>query len=399
MKYDFTTVTDRMGKDATCVDALGRPGVPGLPKEGFSAIPMWVADMNFPCAPCIVESMERRLSHPLFGYFAPSDEFYHAIIDWLNVRHGVKGLSKECIGYENGVLGGLVTAAGILCSKGDKILVHSPTYIGFTKSLQNNGYQLIHSPLYQDDQMIWRMDYEDMEQKIVNENIHCAVFCSPHNPTGRVWERGELERAMALFQKHDVYVIADEIWADIVTTGYTHITTQSVSTDARQRTIALYAPSKTFSLAGLVGSYHIIFNKRLRDRAEKEASLSHYNSMNVLSMHALIGAYSGKGQEWASQLCEVLTENIRVACDYFEKIDGITFSKPQGTYMLFIDCTKWCKNHQKTLDDLLKSGWDVGVAWQDGRPFHGSCHIRINLALPKQLLEEALSRLDQYVFE
>ena len=208
-------------------------------------------------------------------------------------RFDVTGIEVDAIkaGYENGVLGGVVSALNIFCSRGDNVLLHSPTYIGFTYSLENNGYNIVHSPLVKDENNVWRMDFEDMEKKIVDNRVHAAVFCSPHNPCGRVWERWELERAMELYKKHDVMVVSDEIWSDIILGGHRHIPTQSVSEDARSRTVAVYAPSKTFNLAGLVGSYHIIYNPVLRDRVEKEASLSHYNSMNVLSMHALLGAY------------------------------------------------------------------------------------------------------------
>ena len=266
-------------------------------------------------------------------------------------------------------------------------------------SLGNYGYEIVHSELKQDENGIWRMDFADMEKKIVDNKIHAAIFCSPHNPTGRVWERWEIEKAMELYKKHDVYVISDEIWSDLILTGYKHIPTQSVSEDAKMRTAAMYAPSKTFNLAGLVGSYHIIYNSWLRDRHGKESSLSHYNSMNVMSMYALLGAYEPEGYEWAEELCQVITGNVDYACDYIAKhFEGVTVCKPQGTYMLFIDCAGWLEKAGKTMDELLKAGWDVGVVWQDGRAFHGATHIRINLALPLSRVKEAFERLDKYVF-
>lgn len=165
------------------------------------------------------------------------------------------------------------------------------------------------------------------------------------------------------------------------------------------RTFAFYAPSKTFNLAGLVGSYHIIYNPYLRDRFLAASSKSHYNEANVLSMHALIGAYKDAGMEWVDELRHVLTENVDYACSFLaEHAHGIHVSRPQGTYMLFLDCEQWCKAHGKTMDELLKAGWDVGVAWQDGRPFHGTYGIRMNLALPLSRVQEAFARLEQYVF-
>ena len=399
MKFDFTSVLDRRGKDALAVDAIGADKMFPAPKDGFDIIPMWVADMNFPVAPSIQQAVSERLQHPTFGYYMPRTEYYDAIIRWHQEHNGVTGLEKEHIGYENGVLGGVVTALNVLCSKGDKVLIHSPTYIGFTFSLKDNGYDIIHSPLKLDDQGIWRMDLEDMERKLVEHKIHAAIFCSPHNPTGRVWERWEIEQAMALYKKHNVWVISDEIWSDLLLDDHQHIPTQSVSEDARNRTVALYAPSKTFNLAGLIGSYHIIYNDWLRDRCRKESGLCHYNSMNVLSMYALMGAYGEEGNQWLRQLRTVLSDNAAFACDYIrDHFDGVSVSRPQGTYMLFLDCEQWCKQSGKTMDELLKAGWDVGVYWQDGRPFHGPYHIRMNLALPLSRVQEAFNRLNEHVF-
>jgi len=401
MKYDFTSIIERRGMDALAIDG---PGVtewcpPVHPQKGFDLIPMWVADMNFATCPTIPKAIIERAEHPLYGYFDPREEYYDAIIRWQEKRNGVTRLTPECIGYENGVLGGVISALNTLCSRGDKVLLHSPTYVGFTHSLGDNGYQIIHSPLIKDENGVWRMDYEDMEQKIIKHNIHATVFCSPHNPSGRVWEAWELEKAFALFAKYDVFVISDEIWSDLTLPDYQHIPSQSVSEDARNRTIALYAPSKTFNLAGLIGSYHIIYNKRLRDRVNKESALCHYNSMNVLSMHALLGAYRPEGEEWVEELKQTLAGNIDYAYDYIRKnFSGVTLTKPQGTYLLFLDCTEWCEKHSKSLDKLLQAGWDVGVAWQDGRDFNGPCHIRMNLALPFSRVQEAFERLKQYVF-
>ncbi len=400
MKYDFTSILDRKGKDAIAVDMVGTPGSGyPAPREGFDVIPMWVADMNFPVVPTIQEYMIRRIQQPTFGYFLPQEAYFNAIIAWQKQHNGVEDLKKEHIGYENGVLGGVASALNVFCSRGDKVLLHSPTYIGFTGTLTNNGYRIVHSPLVRDAAGIWRMDFADMERKIVENKIHAAIFCSPHNPTGRVWERWEVEQAMELYRKHDVMVISDEIWSDIILDGHKHTPTQSVSADARARTVALYAPSKTFNLAGLVGSYHIIYDPVLKARCDKEASLSHYNSMNVLSMHALIGAYQPEGCERVQELCQVLTGNVAVACrDIAEHFDGVEVSRPEGTYMLFLDCRRWLEKNGKTLDDLLAAGWDVGVIWQDGRPFHGQTHIRMNLALPRSRVEEAFDRLKRYVF-
>ena len=521
MKYDFTSIMDRKGRDAIAVDMIGQPGgfAPEAPAPGFDVIPMWVADMNFPTAPGIIKAIMDRTAHPAFGYFQPREEYYDSIIRWQRERNGIgigtagkesssgdsgracspaysqsysqshyqssspepggksrvkdenavekapeasipipMALTRDCIGYENGVLGGVVSALNVFCSRGDSVLVHSPTYIGFTNTLKNNGYHIVYSPLIYEpcsaeaekedpaccqaenslkngaensaensaengaedsakengheksngqsaskkqtgERYHWRMDYEDMEDKIRRHHIHAAIFCSPHNPCGRVWSREELEKAFAIFEKYDVKVISDEIWSDIILNGHRHIPVQSVSQYARENTVALYAPSKTFNLAGLVGSYHIIYNRTLRERVRKEASLCHYNEMNVLSMYALLGAYTTEGMEWVDELRTVLTGNVRYATEYIRThFKGVTLAEPEGTYMLFADCTQWCLDHGKTLQELEHLCWQAGVALQDGKMFHGPCHLRINLALPLSRVQEAMDRLDRFVF-
>lgn len=396
MKYDFTSIIDREGKDALAVDVIPFKGAEI--KEGFSKLPMWVADMNFAVPPSIQEAVIKRVSHPAFGYFAPRKEYYQAIAGWHKDRYGNDMVSARNIGYENGVLGCLASAVNAFTAPGEAVLLHSPTYIGFTHVLEDNGRKIILSSLIQDKRGIWRMDYDDMDRKLKQNKIHFAIFCSPHNPAGRVWEREEIERAMEVYAKNDCIVFSDEIWADI-TLGRGHIPTQSVSEDAKQRTIAAYAPSKTFNLAGLIGSYHIVYNKYLKDRLDKQSELTHYNSMNVLSMYALLGAYTEDGKQWVDELNKVLSDNVDYAYDYIcRNFKGVTLAKPQGTYMLYLDCAKWCEEHGRTLDELILAGISVGVIWQDGRPFNNPWAIRMNLALPHSQVIEAFDRLDKYVF-
>ena len=402
MQFDFTSILDRKGMDAIAVAPEEDPyGIApkGTTKEGYDQIPMWVADMNFPTVPAICDAIIARAQHPAFGYFAPRKEYYDSIIHWHESRNGVKGLQKKHIGYQNGVLGGVLSALAVLCSAGDNVLVHAPTYVGFLEEVGMSGYHLIGSDLVKDEDGIWRMDYEDMEEKIRKHHIHTMIFCSPHNPTGRVWTREELEKAFEIFARHGVYVISDEIWSDLTLRGNRHIPLQSVSEDARNRTVAFYAPSKTFNLAGLVGSYHIIYNDYLRERIWRQSSLSVYNAMNVLSMHALIGAYSSDGSLWVDELRQVLTGNVDYAVDFIRaNFKGVEVSRPEGTYMLLLDCGEWLSEHGKSLDQLLLAGVEVGILWQDGRQFDRPDSIRMNLALPLSRVKEAMRRLKESVF-
>ena len=397
MDYDFTTVLDRAGHDCTAADVI--PFKNFTVDKGFSVIPMWVADMSFPVAPPILKAVQDRLSFPFLGYFPLSDEYYDSIIRWQSRRNGVTDLKREHIGYENGVLGGVSSAVQAFTNPGDKILIHSPTYVGFTHTMADLGREIVHSELKRDENGVWRMDYADMDAKLKEHDIHFAVFCSPHNPCGRVWERREIEKAMEIYAANNCIVVSDEIWSDIIMPGHRHVPTQSVSEDARRRTIALYAPSKTFSLAGLIGSYHIVYDPYLRHRLERRGDMSHYNSCNVLSMHALTGAYSREGEEWAEQMVAVVDKNFDYACGFIrDNFPGVRVMRPEGTYMLFLDVSRWLREHGLTLQELLRRGVGCGVIWQDGEAFIYPDSIRMNLALPLSQLQEAMERLRKYAF-
>ena len=397
MKYDFTTVLDRRGQDSTAADKIPFSDI--TVDEGFDTIPMWIADMSFPTAPPVMDAIYKRMEMPNFGYFPLPREYFDAIIRWQGRRNGVEGLLPEHIGYENGVLGGVSSALQAFTAPGDKVLIHSPTYVGFTHTLDDTGRCAVHSELVRDENGVWRMDYEDMDRKLKEHSIHFAIFCSPHNPCGRVWERWEIEKAMQVYKDNDCIVISDEIWSDIIMPGNRHIPTQTVSEDAKRRTIAFYAPSKTFSLAGLVGSYHIVYDKLLRDRLVRQSVLSHYNDPNVLSVRALVGAFSEEGEVWADEMIETIGGNIAYACDFIrDNFPGVEVMRPQGTYMLYLDCAQWCAEHGTDIHELQVRGVRCGVIWQDGEAFLRKNTIRMNLALPHCRLVEAFDRLKKYVF-
>ncbi|MDO5027888.1 MAG: aminotransferase class I/II-fold pyridoxal phosphate-dependent enzyme [Bacillota bacterium] len=395
-KFDFETIIDRSKSHARSLEAIPFEDIDY--KEGFSKIPMWVADMSFPTAPSVIEEIQKRLEHPIFGYFVTPDEYFDSIINWHKTRNGVD-IERENIAYENGVLGGVVSIAKVLASPGQNILVHAPSYVGFIKALTANGYHPVFSNLYLDEENVWRMDYEDMEKKIQENNIQTAIFCSPHNPSGRVWEREEIEKAYEIFKRNDVYVIADEVWSDLILDDNVHIPTWSINEDAKMRTITTYAPSKTFNIAGLIGAYHLVFNPYLRKRIEFELEKSAYNRQNVLSCAGIIGAYKDQGAAYVDELRKVLSKNKDYAYDFINKnFKGVKLSKPQGTYVIYVSTKEWEEAHKKTHDQVLRRGVEHGVIWQDGRPFMVDHTIRINLALPHDLLVEAFDRLDKYVF-
>jgi len=397
MQFDFDTILDRRGMDALAVDSSPDSSVE--PDPGLSRIPMWVADMSFPTAPAVVEAVRKRLEHPNFGYFQLPETYFDSIIRWHRLRNGVEDLKPEHIGYENGVLGGVCS---VICAKtqpGDPILVHAPTYVGFTGTLNRIGRTIVSSNLTRDADGIWRMDFADMEQKIREQGIKVVLFCSPHNPCGRVWERWEIERLVQLCETYDCTIISDEIWSDIIMPGNQHIPTQSVNETARRRTVALYATTKTFSLAGFVGSYHVIYDPELRAAVRRQGDFGGYNHCNVLSMHALTGAYSDAGMAWVDELCQVLDRNLRYVRTFMESnFPGVTMMQPQGTYMLWANIGSWCRAYGLEPAEVIRRGIRAGVMWSAGAGFGCAESIRINAALPFALVEEAMQRLKERVF-
>ncbi len=398
MRFDFDSIIERQGMDALAVDDLGNGWGPERPDDGFDFIPMWVADMNFATCPSITEAMIERIRHPLFGYYTPRREYYDKIIEWQSERNGHSGLLAEHIGYENGVHGCVTSAVNALTQPAEPILVHRPTYVGFGADIAGQGRVPVYTDLVPDEQGIWRMNFDEMDRLIREHGIRTVIFCSPHNPTGRVWEKWELEKAMEIFERRGCTVISDEIWSDIVYKGHRHIPTQTVSPWARAHTVAAYALSKTFNLAAMCGSYHIIYGDELRQKVTRWSARTNYNSQNVLTMHALLGAYTETGRAWVAELREVLEKNCRYMTDLLNGIDGVRVSMPQGTYMLFADLAGYCERTGKTQQEVVKKAWSVGVGWQDGVPFGGPCHVRINVALPFSRVQEAGERMRRYVF-
>ena len=398
MTYDFTSIMNRHGMDSIAVDGLGTdPGfAPDPPREGFDVIPMWVADMNFPTVPTIPQAIIERAKHPAYGYFSPTDDYYSSIIDWQSTRNGVTGLTREAIGYENGVLGGVISALTAFAAPGDGVLLHSPTYIGFTRSIENNGYRIVHSPLTLDERGVWRMDYEDMDRKLKEHHIHVAVFCSPHNPCGRVWERWEIEKAMEVYKANDCVVISDEIWSDLTLGNHQHIPTQSVSEDARNRTVAFYAPSKTFNVPGLGSSYVICQNPDLFVKYQDFVSGRELAEGHVFAYDGLISAYSGpEGEEWLAQALIYIQENIRfIDAELRRRMPKIKVIMPDASYLVFLDCRE-LNLSQKELVEFFVDG--ARLALNDGSIFgkEGEGFMRLNAGCPRSILERALSQLEE----
>ena len=393
MTYDFTSIMNRHGMDSIAVDGLGTdPGfAPDPPREGFDVIPMWVADMNFPTVPTIPQAIIERAKHPAYGYFSPTDDYYSSIIDWQSTRNGVTGLTREAIGYENGVLGGVISTLTAFAAPGDGVLLHSPTYIGFTRSIENNGYRIVHSPLTLDERGVWRMDYEDMDRKLKEHHIHVAVFCSPHNPCGRVWERWEIEKAMEVYKANDCVVISDEIWSDLTLGNHQHIPTQSVSEDARNRTVAFYAPSKTFNLPGFRTAAFIAANPVLKNAVHDMVVNNKAIGENICGTVAFCTAYE-QCAYYADQMVAYLEENRNLVEETLKDVNGIDVIHAEGTYLLWLDCRK-LNMSQEELDRFFVETVKLGL--NSGKSFgpEGAGFLRMNIACPRSTVKEAMNRI------
>jgi len=358
---------------------------------------MWVADMDFQTAPEILEALHSCVSHGIFGYTDTKKDYFDALANWEKTYFDWD-IEQDWLLQTPGVVNAIATGVRALTSPGDAVLITRPVYYPFSLAAKLTGRRLVNNALIRKEDT-YEMDFAGLEEMARDPRNKVLIFCNPHNPVGRVWSREELERLVEICAANHVFIIDDEIHNDLIMPGYRHTALPAVSPEASRICAYCTAPSKTFNLAGLVGSYHIIYNPWLRERVDKESALCRYNEMNVLSMHALTAAYSQEGVEWLDELRQVLAGNVDFACDYIaQRFEGVKVAKPQGTYMLFLDCADWCAAHGKTIDQLERMGWDVGVAWQDGRMFHGPCHIRVNLALPLSRVEEAFRRLDRYVF-
>ena len=391
MKYDFTSIIDRHGRDSIAVDGLKGDGFsPAPPKEGFDAIPMWVADMNFPTVPTIQQAIIERASHPAFGYFEAPPEYYKAIIRWQETRHGVTGLKPRHIGYENGVLGGVISALNCICSRGDNVLVHSPTYIGFTSSLKNNGYEAVHSPLVRDENGIWRMDYADMEKQLREKKIHAAILCNPHNPCGRVWERWELEKAMELYRKYDVYVITDEVYEHIVYAPHTH-TYFATLPGMWERTISCSSLSKTYSITGWRLGY-IIAPAEIIDRAKKVHDFLTVGAAAPLQEAVIPGLKFG--QDYYDDFLAKYTHKKELFLKGLDDLH-IVHNDPEGAYYVLMDVSEFGYDSDlKFCEDLARL---VGVGAVSGSSFFRepvNHLIRFHFAKKDETLLEALNRLE-----
>lgn len=359
--------------------------------EAEDVIPMWVADMDFACPPAVMDAVSERLLHPVFGYMQFPEEYYSSIIHWQKSRYSSSVLPEEIIPVLS-VLSGVAMAVQALSEKGDAVLVPTPGYHAFYNAIINNERRLVASPMRRTEDF-YELDLRLFEQQLIDERVKLVLFCSPHNPTGRIFTKEELYAVVEICHRHGVYLVSDEIHADM-TLGRKFTTIFDTGEKAHDIALALYSPTKTFNIAGLCTAYAVIKNSEIAKRFNRAILASGAKVKNTLGVSALIGGYQ-HGGAWVDELQEYILENERYAVEFINKnIPGAHAYLPDATYFLWIDFGDTGFSPEEIIQRVV---YGAHVAVTRGTEFieGGDSFVRMNCACPKSLLKEALERLEK----
>ncbi len=383
MKYNFDEQIDRSNTNAVKYDF--RDKVFGT-KE---VLPMWVADMDFKTPDVIVQAVQERAKHEIYGYTGRTDSFAQSVTSWVKQRHGWS-IDSNWISFSPGVVPALAMAVLAFTQPGDKIIAQTPVYFPFFNTIADNGRQLVINPLRIVNER-YEMDWDDLEKKI-DSRTSMLFLCSPHNPTGRVWSKEELQRLGEICVKNDILIVADEIHSDLILKPNKHTPIASISEEIAQQTITTIAPSKTFNIAGLASSVLIIPNKKLQTKYENMLNNLHLGMGNLFGIIALEAAYS-HGAAWLDQMLDYLTENVDYVANYLEEhLPMVKLIKPEGTYLLWLDFRELKLSNEelrKLMIEKGKLGFNDGIIFGKG----GKGFQRMNVACPKSTVIEGMQRL------
>ncbi|KHD37273.1 cystathionine beta-lyase [Clostridium acetobutylicum] len=377
--YNFDKVVERRNTDCAKWD------------EREDILPLWVADMDFEVAPEISEAIRKRAEHGVYGYVKTSDEYYASIINWVKERHKFD-IKKEWIVFSPGIVPGVNLMINALTKPGDKVILQTPVYYPFYSAITNNGCTILKNPLKLQNGR-YEMDFEDLKEKLKDERVKVMVLCSPHNPTGRVWTKKELNTVEELCSQNNVIVISDEIHSDLIYEPNKHIPFAAVNEKAKRNSIVCISPSKTFNLAGLQVSSLIIPDSSLRARVLKVMKRSVPLWPNAFGMEASIAAYN-KSEAWLSELMDYLKDNLQFVKEYINKnMPKIKLIEPEGTYLLWLDF----RELNMSVSELKSFMLEEAKVWLDeGYIFgeEGNGFERVNIACSRSTLKEALDRIN-----
>lgn len=360
----------------------------GIPED---ALPMWVADMDFRASDKVLEALQKETEHGIFGYSEPDDDYYRTVQNWFLKRHGYR-FEKEWIVKTPGVVFAISMAIRALTKEGEAVMIQQPVYYPFGQTVRQNGRRLVNNPLQFVDGT-YQIDFEDMERKLSEEDVKLFVFCSPHNPVGRVWHTDELIRVIELCKKYQVWIVSDEIHADFVYEGHTHMPLATISGVYEDKIITCTAASKTFNLAGLQTSNIIIKNEKARDLFIEEIQKTGYCEINIFGLLATKAAYE-HGAQWLEECKAYLTENLSYVRTFLkERLPEIRLIEPDGTYLLWLNFKDYGFTDEKLHELLTKKA----KLWlDDGTMFgpEGSGFARMNITCPRSVLEQAMNQLE-----
>lgn len=384
MKYDFEKITQRRGTNSYKWDST----------DDKEVLPMWVADMDFPTAPCIINALKKRVEHGIFGYTRVPEEYYDAVISWFSRRHHWKP-KREWFIYTSGVVPALSAVIKALTNVGDKVLTLTPVYNCFFSSIRNNGCELDSCALRCEDNT-FSIDYEDLERRAADPKTTLMLLCNPHNPSGRVWTREELRRIGDICIKNNVVVVADEIHCELVHPGFTYTPFASVSEEFQKHSVTCVAPSKAFNIAGLQIANIIVENDKWRQRIDKAININEVCDVNPFGVIATIAAYN-EGEEWLNQLLQYIHGNYLFFKDYCEEhLPQLPVAPLEGTYLAWMDCRSLGIPSEELEEELMKEA----KLWLNAGSMYGKegeGFMRWNLACPRQLVKEGLERFSQFV--
>lgn len=384
MKYDFEKITQRRGTNSYKWDST----------DDKEVLPMWVADMDFPTAPCIINALKKRVEHGIFGYTRVPEEYYDAVISWFSRHHHWKP-KREWFIYTSGVVPALSAVIKALTNVGDKVLTLTPVYNCFFSSIRNNGCELDSCALRYEDNT-FSIDYEDLERRAADPKTTLMLLCNPHNPSGRVWTREELRRIGDICIKNNVVVVADEIHCELVHPGFTYTPFASVSEEFQKHSVTCVAPSKAFNIAGLQIANIIVENDKWRQRIDKAININEVCDVNPFGVIATIAAYN-EGEEWLNQLLQYIHGNYLFFKDYCEEhLPQLPVAPLEGTYLAWMDCRSLGIPSEELEEELMKEA----KLWLNAGSMYGKegeGFMRWNLACPRQLVKEGLERFSQFV--
>ena len=385
-KYNFDAIVDRRGTSCLKYDfAMKRKGRDDL-------LPMWVADMDFPLPEEILNVFHNRISHGIFGYSDPTDPYYAALNKWFSTHYGYT-IEPEWISVPCGVVFALATAVKAFTEPGDACIIQQPVYYPFREVIENGDRKLVNSQLRYENGR-YTMNYEDFEQKVVENNVKLYILCNPHNPVGRVWTKDELVRIADICLKHGVTMLVDEVHADFIYPGHKFTSFMTLDEKYREKLIVCTSPSKTFNVGGLQPASIIMPNPEVKAKFETEKAAAGYSNAPIMSLLATTTCYE-MGSDWVAELVAYITENK----NYFKKFVEENFPKayfvePEGTYLIWVDFSAYGYSDEELEHIMLEEAH----LWLDSGKIFGPATAqfeRFNIACPRSTIETALNQLKE----